>query len=101
MHGQHRSIDHLNVVRTGEFGNGSIIAFDVFKPHGAGVTGDVVGAGKDYDSFGMKFDHVGAQADEQLRSGLSADATVNVGLAWKEFVELPEIGDGVAEKNNP
>ncbi len=35
-----------------------------------------------------------------MRCGLASDATVDVGLAGKIFVEVPQFGDGVAEEDD-
>src|ERR1700692_310044 len=48
----------------------------------------------------MKLNHVLPKADEHLRRGLSADTTIDVGLARKIFIEVPKVGDRVAEEND-
>ena len=48
----------------------------------------------------MKIDHILAEADQHLRRGLPADAAVDVRLAGKIFVQMPDIGDGVAEEHD-
>ncbi len=48
----------------------------------------------------MKLDHVLAEADQHLRRGLASDAAVEVGLTGKIFIDLPEVGDGVAEEDD-
>ena len=48
-------------------------------------------------------DHVGTKADQHLRSGLSADAAVQVRLAWEELAAVllsPAIGDGIAHEHH-
>src|SRR5271154_5559006 len=47
----------------------------------------------------MKIDHILAEADEHLRRRLASNAAVDVRLARKIFVEMPDISDGVAEKD--
>ncbi len=80
--------DDADFVGVGEFAHRFEIGFDLFEGHGAGVAGDVVGAGEDDDDFGLERDDVGAEADEHLRRGLAADAAVDVGLAGKEAAVL-------------
>jgi hypothetical protein len=48
----------------------------------------------------MKIDYILAEADQHLRRGLASDAAVDVGLAGKIFVEMPDVGDGVAEEDD-
>jgi hypothetical protein len=47
----------------------------------------------------MKVDHV-AEADKHLRRGQASDAAVDVGLARKIFVEMPDVGDGISEEDD-
>ena len=70
------------------------------SPHGTGVAGNVVGAGKNDDDLGMKIDHILAKANQHLRRGLPANAAIDVRLAGKIFVEMPDVGDRVAEKDD-
>jgi hypothetical protein len=41
----------------------------------------------------MQVDDVLAEADEHLRSGLAANAAVDVRLAGERLVEAPAVGD--------
>ena len=50
--------------------------------------------------LGMQVDYILAKAHQHLRRGLPADAAVEVRLAGKIFFELPDVGDGVAEKDD-
>ena len=59
-------------------------------PHRAGVAGDVIGAREDHNNFGLQVDHILAKTNQHLRRGLSADAAVDVRLARKIFVEMPQ-----------
>src|SRR5579863_1986574 len=86
------------MVALGQFGERGVVSFDIFEAHGAGVAGDVVGAGEDDDDFGLQGDYVLAEADQHLRGGLASDAAVEVGLAGEIFVEVPDVGDGIAEE---
>src|SRR4029077_7413383 len=70
------------------------------EAHGAGVAGNIVRAGEDHNHFGMKLNYILAEADEHLRRGLAADAAIDVGLAGKIFVEMPDVGDGVSEEDD-
>jgi hypothetical protein len=48
----------------------------------------------------MQINHVLAEAHQHLRRGLAADATVDVRLARKILIEMPDVGDGVAEEHD-
>ena len=48
----------------------------------------------------MQVNHILAEAHQHLRRGLPADAAVEVGLAGKVVLELPNVGDGIAEEDN-
>ena len=48
----------------------------------------------------MQIDHVFAEAHQHLRGGLAADAAVDVVLAGERLVELPDVGDGIAEEDH-
>ena len=88
------------LIGAGEVGERRVVRFDIFKAHGAGVAGNVVGSGENDNHLGMKINHVLAEADEHLRRGLASDAAVEVGLAGKILVEMPDVGDGVAEEDD-
>ncbi len=95
--------DDADLVGVGELVHRLEIAFDLIERHGAGVAGEVVGAGKDDDDFWLERDDIGAETDEHLRSGLAADAAVDVRLAGKEAAEFwanPGVGDGVAHEDD-
>jgi len=47
-----------------------------------------------------QLDRVLAEAHQHLRRGLSADAAINVSLAGKIFIQLPKVGDGIAEEDH-
>ena len=83
-----------------QFRQGGIVGLDVFQAHGAGVSGNVVGAGQNDHHFGMQVDYILAEAHQHLRRGLSADAAVEVGLAGEIVFELPDVGDGIAEEDD-
>src|SRR5439155_26693912 len=56
-----------------------------------------------YDSW-MQRDHIRAESHKHLRSSLSADAAIDIGLARKEAAELrilPRVSNGVAHKDDP
>ena len=84
----------------GQLGHGGVVGFDVFVASGSGDAGDVVGSGEDDQNFGMEIDYILLKADEHLRSSLSVDTAVDVGLAGKIVWKLPVVGDGVAEKHD-
>jgi hypothetical protein len=88
------------LLRAGQFGHGGVVRLNIFEPHGPGIARNVVGARENDDDFGMKIDHILAEAHQHLRRGLAADAAVDVGLAGKIFVEMPDVGDGVAEEDD-
>ena len=51
----------------------------------------------------MMRDHVGTEADQHLRSGLSADPAIQIRLAWEELAAIqlaPTIGNGIAHEYN-
>src|SRR5258706_6604810 len=99
VYGQHRGKHNADVVGAAKVGHGCVVRFDVFEPHWARVSGDVVGAGENDHHFRMKLDHVLPEANEHLRRRLASDAPVDVRLAGKIFVEMPDVGDGVAEED--
>ncbi len=70
------------------------------SPHGPGIAGDIVGPREDDDDLGLQIDHILAEAHQHLRRGLPSNAAVHVRLARKIFVEVPDVGDRVAEKHN-
>src|SRR5260370_1196978 len=84
--------------RVGQRRHGSVVRFDIFEAHGAGGSSDVIGAGENDHNLGMKINHVLPEADEHLRRGLASDAAVDVGLAGKVFLKMPDVGDRVAEE---
>ena len=88
------------MIRPRQFRQGSIVGLDVFEAHGPGVSGNVIGAGQNDNHFGMQIDHILAEADQHLRRGLPADAAVEVGLAGEIVLELPDVGDGIAEEDD-
>jgi len=53
----------------------------------------------------VQMDHILLESHKHLRSGLAADAAVDVGLAGKEVAcpvrPSPAIRDGIAHKHNP
>ncbi len=101
--GQDAGEDDADFVGVGEFVHGLKIAFDLLDGHRAGVAGEIVGAGEDDDDFWLERDDVWAKAYEHLRSGLAADAAVDVRLAGKEAAKLgldPGVGDGVAHEDD-
>lgn len=65
------------------------IAFNLRQGHGAGILGKVVGAGQDHRDPGVQIDHILAEAKENPRRGLSADAPIDAGLAGKGALQLP------------
>ena len=46
----------------------------------------------------LEIDHVREHTHQHLRSSLSADAAVHVGLTWKVLGEFPTVSDGIAEE---
>src|SRR5258708_4599860 len=98
VYGQHRREHDADIIGVGKFGHGSVVRFDIFEAHGAGVSSDVIGAGESDQNLGMKINHVLPEADEHLRRGLASDAAVDVGLAGKVFLKMPDVGDRVAEE---
>ena len=67
---------------------------------GAGVAGDVVRTGEEDHGGGFEVDDIGEKPDEHLRSGLAADAAIDVGFAGERFEEFPAVGDGVSVEND-
>ena len=89
-----------DVIRPRQLRQRGIVGLDVFETHGSGVSGDVVGAGQNDHHLRMQVNHILAEADQHLRRGLSADAAVQVRLAGEIVLELPDVGDGIAEKDD-
>src|SRR5579872_5111878 len=48
----------------------------------------------------MQVNDILAEADQHLWGGLSADATIDVGLTGKVVVEMPDVSDRIAEEDN-
>ncbi len=48
----------------------------------------------------MQINYVLTETDQHLRRRLPADAAVEVRLAGKIFLELPDVGDGIAEEDD-
>jgi len=90
--------NHFYAVRLRQFGNGLKIVFDHGERRRPGIAGDVVGAGIYEQGSGLEGDHIRKHTHQHLRSSLSADAAVYVGLAGKVLGEFPTVGDGIAEK---
>src|SRR5258708_9156679 len=99
--GQNRRKNHSDIVGARQLRQRLVIALDLLQSHGASVAGDVIGAGENDYSRGLKIDYVGAKRDPHLAVGLSVDAAIHIGLAGKVLRDGPDVGDGVAEKNNP
>ena len=95
--------DDADVIGGGEVGHGGEILLGLLDGHGAGVSGDVVGAGEDDDDFGLEVDDVLAEAEDHLWSGLAADAAIDVWLAFEGAAgaaEVPAFGDGVTHEDD-
>ena len=90
----------MDVAGASDFGHGGVVRLDIFEAHRTGVAGDVIRAGEDHNNFGLQVDNILAEADQHLRRGLASDATVDVRLASKILVEMPDVGDGVAEEDD-
>jgi len=97
---QHRSEDDANAVFLGQLHHGYEVVLNRGERGGAGIFGDVVGASEDDDCFRLEGDDVLTKAEQDLGSGLSADAAVDVGLAGKRGGEVPHLGDGVSEEHD-
>src|SRR5205823_14528840 len=65
-----------------------------------GVTGDVVGAGENDDHSWLQVNNILLEADQHLRSGLAANATIYIWPAWKRIGYCPHVRDGVAEEDD-
>src|SRR3979411_2333660 len=87
-------------MRPRQFSHRRVIPFDLFQTLRTGVASNVVSPRKNDNHLRTKLNHVRPQSNKQLRRGLSADPAVDVGLARKRYVKLPQIGDGVAKKHD-
>ena len=100
VHRQDGGKYHRNMIGPRQFRQGSIVGLDVFQAHGAGVAGNVIGAGQNDHHLGMQVNYILAEAHQHLRRGLPADAAVEVRLAGERVFELPDIGDGISEEDD-
>src|SRR5215472_17891955 len=98
VHGQDGRVDDLDIVPFRQFGERSEVRLDVLVSHGAGVAGNVVCASENDDDFGLEIDHILTVANQHLGSRLSANAAINVRLRRKEILQLPVVGNGIAEE---
>ena len=83
-----------------QFGHRLEVLFDHGHRHGPGIARDIVGAGQDDYCGGLQVDHVGEHADQHLRSGLTADAAVDVRLAGERLIQVPSNGDGISHEDD-
>ncbi len=63
VYGQHRREHDVDLAGMGEVGHRGVVRLDVFEAHGAGIAGDIVGAGENDHYPRMKLDHILAEAD--------------------------------------
>ncbi len=76
------------MVGCGHFSHGCQVVFGLLESHGAGIARDVIGPGKDDDDLGLKCDHILVKAEDHLRSGLAADAAIDVWLCRGKRVSV-------------
>src|SRR5206468_8261958 len=101
--GKDGSENAFYTVGAAEFSHGREVDFDLFERHGASVASEVVCTGEDDDGFAPEGDDARAKAYEHLRSGLTADAAADVGLAGEKVAKTrlgPRIGNGVAHEDD-
>ena len=74
---EYRTEDDLNVVGFCQLSHGGNVPLNHLQGRRSGVSGNVIGAGKDNYSFGLKVNDVGSEPDQHLRRGLPADTAVD------------------------
>ncbi len=92
----------LDAVRLSDGGHRGEVVLDHLQRRGAGVAGDVVGAGEDHYRRRVQRDDVLLEAHQQLWCRLSADAASDVGESGELLREeaRPPLGDRVAVEDD-
>ena len=72
-------------------GNVPSLRFRLLQRHRSRVPGDIVRSAKNNHHLGLQSDHVLVEAQHHLRRRLPADTAIDVRLARKEFVEVPDV----------
>ena len=82
--------------------HGHEIAFDLFESHRPRVTRDIVCTREDHHGLRLQRNDVRTEADQHLRRGLPADASIDIRLAGKEFAVAPppRISNRVAHEDD-
>ena len=76
------------------------VLLDHFRGFGPRVPGNVIGAGQHHHRGGLQIDDVGIHANQHLRCRLATNPAVHVGLTWKGFLQVPEVGNRIAHEDH-